>query len=385
MPANEPSIKLDKFLGLNNRERPARMPPGSLVSAVNVDVDNSGGIATRPGYAAVAGLAGITSLYATRDGERMYAIAGGALLRIHETAPLAGETIATGIGAGPVYWSEFGDRVFLTGAAALEIEHSTARPLEVSAGAPPLLTLTTGALSAGRYRIGVVQRDAYGREGACRVSEIEVPDGGGIRVEAPAAAAHTPVIYASVADGADLFRYAEGDTCEITEPHYATMAISPEQIGAHGLPPGAGPHCVYQGRLHVAVPAGDATAVFFSQPFWFHLFDLARDFFVVPGRVMLMAGTPQGIVIGTDRAVYAYADGAFGQVLDCGVPAGGQVAWDGDTAFFWTQDGFAQALPARLLAYAQYRPPACEEAAIGIIKDDGADRLLASLGGVDAA
>ncbi len=384
MPANDPTVKIGQFLGLRNRERPARMPSGALATAKNVDIDNTGGIATRVGYEALAGISGITSLYATRDGARMYAIAGGSLLRIHEVDPIATETIATGIGSGAVHWSEFGDRVILTGAARLEIEHSAVRPLDVTTGAPAYLSLTAGSLAPGRYRIGVVQRDAYGREGGCQVGEIDVPQGGGIRIEPPAFSGYTPVIYASVVDGADLFRYAEGGSCVIAEPHYATMAVSPDQIGASALPLGAAQNCVYQGRLFVAVPFDDMTAVYFSHPFWLHLFDLGRNFFLVPGRIELMVATSQGIVIGTDRAVHGYSDGGIAQVLDGGVPAGGQAAWFGDTVYFWTQNGFAQAFPFRLLAFDTFKNPTSRRAAIGIVKDDESDHLIASLGGVDA-
>ena len=33
MPANDPTVKIDRFLGLHNKERPARLPAGALAQA----------------------------------------------------------------------------------------------------------------------------------------------------------------------------------------------------------------------------------------------------------------------------------------------------------------------------------------------------------------
>lgn len=125
MPTNDPTVKIDQFLGLRNTERPARLPAGALVQAVNVDIDDTGGIARRRGYASSASFTNITAAYATRDEQSLYVVDAGSLKRVITLSPLVTELIATGIPGGELDWAEAGNLVMYAGAAQGVIDGST--------------------------------------------------------------------------------------------------------------------------------------------------------------------------------------------------------------------------------------------------------------------
>ena len=125
MPTNEPSVKISQFLGLRNKDRPARLPIGALVRASNIDIDDTGGIARRRGYTSTAAFTNITAAYATRDEQSLYVVDAGSLKRVITLSPLVTELIATGIPSGEIDWAEAGNLVMYAGAAQGVIEGST--------------------------------------------------------------------------------------------------------------------------------------------------------------------------------------------------------------------------------------------------------------------
>ncbi len=383
MPENEPSLLIRTFLGLMNTERDAKLPPGALSRAINVDIDNAGAIERRAGYTEITGLAGISALYATRDESRCYAVADGVMYRIHQASPLSVEAIASGIAPGAIYWDEIGDKVFFSGAASGEIEYSQVRPLRVQMAPAPLLEESAGGtLARGIYRVACVFRDAWGREGGCLSASIEAQ--GTIRITAPMASDYTTVLYASAVDGDVLFRVADlsGPVFLLEAPHYGATPLSAEQLAGYHLPAGTEQICVYQGRLYAAIPGDTQTPIYFSHPFWFHLFDALSDVLIVPGTVRMMAATSAGMVIGTDRAIWGYVDGIMARLADYGVPEGSSRGYDDETLYFWTQRGFATAFPFANLTYDNFINQPAQRVAVGVSKHGTADRLIASLSGV---
>jgi hypothetical protein len=100
-------------------------------------------------------------------------------------------------------------------------------------------------------------------------------------------------------------------------------------------------------RSQIAVaswePDQDRTAVYFSRPDYPHEFRLLNDFQLFAGRVTLLAEVSQGLVIGTDRAIYIDPiDSPLVRVADYGVFYGSKINYDQDTVYFWTERGLCK-------------------------------------------
>ena len=103
-------------------------------------------------------------------------------------------------------------------------------------------------------------------------------------------------------------------------------------------------------RSQVAIgvwePEKDRSIVYFSRPDYPHEFRLLTDFQLFAGRITLLAEVSQGLVIGTDRAIFVDpVDAPLQRVTDYGVPHGGRVYDDRNVVFFWSDRGLCRALP----------------------------------------
>lgn len=79
--------------------------------------------------------------------------------------------------------------------------------------------------------------------------------------------------------------------------------------------------------------------VWFSEPLGYHLFNLDSNFFMVPGKVTMLAPHAAALVIGTDKHIHAYTGESLSQVADYGVVPGQHWAQDDDRLIFWTTRG----------------------------------------------
>ena len=103
-------------------------------------------------------------------------------------------------------------------------------------------------------------------------------------------------------------------------------------------------------RSQVAIgvwePEKDRSIVYFSRPDYPHEFRLLTDFQLFAGRITLLAEVSQGLVIGTDRAIFIDPiDAPLQRVADYGVPHGGRIYDDRNVVFFWSDRGLCRALP----------------------------------------
>jgi hypothetical protein len=93
-------------------------------------------------------------------------------------------------------------------------------------------------------------------------------------------------------------------------------------------------------------PEQDRSVIYFSRPDFPHEFRLDKDWLTVPGRITMLAATAKGLVIGTDRAIYADpVDSPLERIADYGVPLNAAVHDDRDFVAFWTQRGLCRAFP----------------------------------------
>jgi hypothetical protein len=106
--------------------------------------------------------------------------------------------------------------------------------------------------------------------------------------------------------------------------------------------------CSRRSQMVVSVwePERDRSVLYFSRPDFPHEFRLEKDFVLVPGRVTMLSSLAQGLVIGTDRAIFLDPIGSpLQRVADYGVPVGAMAHDDLNRVHFWTERGLCRAFP----------------------------------------
>lgn len=391
MPANEPTVRVDQFLGLRNKQRPARMPDGALVRADNVDIDDTGAVQRRRGFAAAAAFTSVTAAYATRDESALYVVDSGNLKRIVNLSPLVTELLATGIPPGEIYWAEAGNLLFYSGAAQGVIDGSRHMPIGIPMAPAPLLHRMPGNLPPGRYQMACVFQDAYGRQGgAGPASSIELDETGGIAANLATIEGYTTIIYASEVNGSVLLR-VDSTTAggyQITEPLRTGYALDQAQITTYPAPGYGEQIAFFESSIWIAEyqPTHDQTLIFRSKPFFFHLFDLSTDYIAVPGRVTLLTDAGENLLIGTDREILLYSGDALSSVADYGVIPGQSCDHDeGGAAFFWTARGLCTASPFRNMTDEDVSVPCGTRATLSLSRERGNQHAIVVTTGASEA
>lgn len=372
---------IEKLLGLVNTVDPVRAELGSLATAVNVDIDDTASAVMRPGQTAFGSFGTITAAYATRDMQRLYVVDDGDLKLVNPDGTSL--TIESGVGSGEVWWAENAGNVFYSGASQGLILANTER---VAWGIPtpssPAVTVMPGSMPAGRYFINAVYTDETGRMGGSDVATVvEATESCAIRAEVPAVAGHTAEFYMSSLDGDTPYYVGESEDGVLTidvDLDLLSQALPIEHIGA--FPPPSGQQiALFQGRTYVAQvhPTADVTHIFFSRPFYFHLFDYASDYIAVPGEVRMLAPIGNVLAIGTDRQVLAYDGESIVTMADYGMPEGqGWSELEDQNIVFWTDRGLCRALPFENITEQRFSAAPGSRAVVQFMQHNGYNKAL---------
>lgn len=346
----------ERLLGLRNAVRPERQPFGAMAQADNLVADATGSLERRDGYALALELPSVTDGYPHLSAAYAFVVADGRLLSVSP------DLAVVDLGAAPegrYQWAQHEDLAAYAGDEDCGLVRSgrVLSPLRIPH--PPFFaTATTGALPAGTYQVTAVLRHAAtGVEGAAPPSaSVTVGDKGGIHVAIDVPAGYEADAYITEADGT-VERYA-GSGASV---HYLAESLGAPlagaQVNAHPFPYGATALCFHEASLWVAIhDAASGTAFLLpSEPYWFQLFRPHEEGFAVPGTVLGMASTAEGLLVATDRAVWLRDKGDGLQLLaDYGVVPGRPIAKDQDgTAVVWTKRGMCLFPPFRNLYQAE--------------------------------
>ena len=334
MAATESQPKIASFLGLNNVTDPLRAGFGWLSVADNVVVTDTGAIEKREGYSRVEA-GSFSAAYATLDHQRAYLVAGGSLRTLN------GVVIKTGISAAPMYWAEINDDVYFNNGIDRGIIRHDNSVIDWAWTVPaaPTLKAVTGSLPAGLYQVRCTSTTADGRElGAGESSELVLSEGQALQITGLAANSR---VYIAPADST-VYQYAG------TYSGAFVWNSSPDSLGRDlvnnfydPLPAGADVIQFWRGRAYAAqyMPEHKQTVVWFSEPMGFHLFDLNRNFIMVPGKVTMLAPHDAALVIGTDTRQFAYTPEGIKELADYGVVPGQHWTKDDDRIIYWTTRG----------------------------------------------
>lgn len=378
---SEPSIKIEEFSGLNNMAEARAMLPGELIIADNIDIDDRKKIRRRPGSEARAMISDVQSAWTTPDEKRMFVVHGGMLSEVYPDFTV--HDLFDGFDERPVYFDWDTERVFaVSEKASVVIDGDQVYPLRVDTPLAPTVIPTSGNLPAGTYLVGVVNEDGYGRQGGCSaLRSVTLREGSGILIGAHVLPGYLPRIYVSEANGQSLHLLSVGDE-NVVFDSLVGLSARLEEPQYTGMPtPLGGPIAYHEGRLHVA----DGGIVYRSHPYWPHLFDLAEQGYILPGKVTLLASLEAaGLLIGTDRGIYVSGpDEQLTQLADYGVVPGPQnhFRYDEDGAikvYFWTERGLAVAPPFQLLMEGRVSAAPGDVCAMGLVEQDGFKKLVIS-------
>lgn len=340
-----PQIKT--FKGLNNTSDSLALGLEWLVQADNVNITDKGKLKKREGYT-LKQSGSFTGAYTTLDYQRMYLVDGGSL-RTYD-----GTVLKTGISSAPMYWTEINDQVFFNNGTERGIILPDNTVIEWDWPVPTAMAASvgTGSLPAGMYQACCTYTLPDGRmTGAGDVCELTLVEGQSLVLSnIPHVAGYKTNVFIAPANS-DVFSLAWGG---LTASTAQVWNASPDDLGfdlmtavIDPLPRGADIVQEWMGRMYAAqyFPSEDYTAVWFSQPLGFHLFDLAKDLLMVPGHVLMLAPTDTALIVGTESRIYAYADNKLTQLAPYGVVPGQHWSKDDAATLFWSVRGVCSALP----------------------------------------
>lgn len=372
-----PEVK--RFLGLNNVTDPLRLGLGWLSRADNVDITDTGAIEVRKGYSRVA-TGAYTGAFSTMDNQRLYLVDAGTL------KTMAGTVLKTGLSSAPMHWTEINRQVFYNNGVDTGLIDVDNTVLDWAWNPPtaPALAAVTGTLPAGLYRACCTFTLEDGREtGASDIVELVLNGTQGLQLSSiPQVAGCRTNVYLAPADST-VFSFAAtpGSTAMVWDSSSDELGHELMTANLHPLPAGCDVVQEWGGRVYAAqyFPDLGQTAIWFSQPLAFHLFDLAKDYFLVPGKVLMLAPHDTGLVVGTDTQIMAYTGAQMAQLADYGVVPGQHWAKDGKRLIFWSTRGVCSALPFSNLTETAVSVAPGIQAGGTIVQDGGQKRYVVAL------
>lgn len=384
---SEAAKTISGFKGLNNVGDPLFLGMKWLTTADNVDVTEDGAVIRREGFVKV--LTGVLSgAFSTYDFTRMYIVDSGALKRVYPD--LSAVTLKTGLSSNSMHWAEVNDHVYYSNGPDKGVIGPGDQVDQWSWPTPgtPDLAAVNGRLPAGTYQVACTFILPNGREtGAGDSNQISVDADSSLQItNIPQVADLVTNVYIAPADSA-VFQLAFS-----TSRTAETWNAAPESLGVELLnqfldspPVNAVIPAFWKGRAYLMeyIAAQDVTVLWCSQPLGFHLFDLNANFKVIPGQGVLLAPTPDALIIGTTSHIYSLdANDQLTTHADYGCVPG--YGWSADVdndmnIVFWTRRGICSALPFINLTLSQISVAPGVAAAAAIVRKNGRKRFLVAL------
>lgn len=374
--------RITAFQGLQNTSDALRVGPQWLDVAENVHITETGALHGREGYTLqIACDPGTGRSFNTRDYRRAYVADG---LQLCALDGLSLTPIAPLSTRDPISWAELNDEVFWTNGldnGIIKSDHSVL-PWRLPVPPTPVLQATGGSLPAGTYRARVAARMPDGRAGpSSETADLVLNGSQGLSITGLVPGS---LVYIATADSTVFGLMGVAVSASMS------WAGSPNELGREEqgaflspLPLGADVIAAWRGRLCAAqyLAGIDQTAVWMSQPFGPALFNLARDFVLVKGRVHMLLPQDAGLVIGTDSALYVYDGSRMAELADYGVLPG--PSWgldDKGRGWFWSARGsFCAALPFDPVTERQISVAPGVRAAGSVVSKGGFNRFIINL------
>lgn len=288
------------FLGLRNNTGAESFSKQDLVTALNVDIDDSLGISRRKGFSSPVTAAVDRSLFAS--GSVCLGVGSNALKRVHPDWSTT--TLRTGLTASKeLSYAVVGDRVFYSNSVETGcVQGSVHRTWGITPPSSPPASATGGSLPAGIYQFAVTYLRSDGQEsGARRAGTITVGNDGGISLSSISVSADPTItrkaIYATTANGKTLFLVGIIDNTTTTFVIRGTGA-SPLLTQFLSPPPAGSFIASWKGWMLVAKDS----RLYPSEAYAPELFDFRKSL-PFSDRITMIAPVKFGVFIGTDSQV----------------------------------------------------------------------------------
>lgn len=376
------------FKGLNNIADPIRLDLRWLTKAVNVHATSTGGIERRMGYECLSRTPATTA-FSRSDSKFTY------LQRESSITDLAGVELVKTTSNKPMWWGEVNNEVYYSNGVDagkfVGYDHTVWR---LPTPKEPVVTINSGGsgVSQGAYQVRstVVARD--GREsGWSEAAIIECPVGAtSFSITPSFFDGYTSRIYITAPGGASP-QYAG----TLYAPGTVSWSGDPDQLGFDAttnfldpLQPNVDVFAFFKASCYAAefMQQSDVSVIWVSEPLGYHLFNLNSGFMLFPGRVLMLVATEEALIIGTDRAVFAFDGKTLARVALYGVIAGQNCVRDTqvktDRVLFMSTRGVCEALPFNNLTEDRVAIPTASRAGGVFMQQDGHCRFIATLHGV---
>lgn len=291
------TIDLGKFpKGINNVAPDTDLPEGSLVSAVNVDIDKEGNVISRKGYTKVYSGNNIHSLY------KSYFVEG---TELKEFNGISSSTLVFELRPNRfLAWEEVnGAYIYSDGLTVNMLNHGQ---LGVSTPSNnPTLSETTGLLDKGIYQVAIchIDRNTGEVSGANIASTITVSDSGGILLtDIPISPeGYDIIIFVSTQNGEGV--YQNGTVLNgVTTYTVINSRKSTNILSTQFMSPMLGGHIIrhYNARLYIA----NDNVLYFSEPFRYGLMKTAKNFFQFNSKITVLQVVEDGIYVIADKTYF---------------------------------------------------------------------------------
>lgn len=373
-------MTIQAFRGLNNVSDPLRLDMSWLVQADNVNISDSGALSKRSGYS-VSKTGGYSSAYSTLDYQRCYLVDGSTLKSFD------GAVLMTGLAIAPMYWTEVNSQVFFNNGtdSGVILADNTVLPWSWPVPTTPVLAAVTGAQAPGLYQVRFTYTLPDGREtGASAAADIYLSEGQTLQISSiPLISGGFTNVYLTPADSTIFQRVftSVGTTAYTWNGSNDDLGTDLVTNFLDPLPPGTDVIQHWMGRIYAAqyFSSDDQSAVWFTKALGYHLFNYNSGFFLLPGRVLMLAPHAEGLVVGTDRKIYLYTPEKLTELADYGVVPGRHWAEDDKRLVFWTVRGLCAALPFTNLTERQVSVAPGVQAGGTIVRDGGQIRYVVAL------
>jgi hypothetical protein len=310
---DQDTIRYETFTGLRNDRPIERFEHTDLAAGTNIDIDNSGAIARRPGYTPTAITTATHSVWS--DNTQCLLVNGGVLNSVSSTyalTPLKTLTDAT----ARVSYAKINNRVYLASEKDTGVvENGIARTWGIQVPPLPGVSVTVGNMSAGAYQFVVTYVRADGQEsGATLAGRVDVVDGSGINFAMPVSTDPGVTgknLYLSTPNGDVMYLAMRVPNTQLTALYNGTTLELNLPLLTQFLGPAPTGQLVVYYSGHLFVASGDM--LYPSEPLALELFDLRKGI-AMDGRITMAAsmedkerqgvqqGMDSGLFMGTDRS-----------------------------------------------------------------------------------
>lgn len=366
-------VEYPAFLGERNVIDEKNAPIGAMSISSNVDLDNNGIVSCRDGFSLSQAFTAITASFVTDDNQRFFIVDDGDLKLVHEDFSTL--TLRDSMPTSYTKWLEVADFVFMNTGYVIDKDLNVVG-WRVPEPQQPVVTVVSGALPAGQYQVVTTFMDESGREGAASMpTVVDVGAGSGLTVTPDYQAGYTAITYVTDTNGQTYYLYTESSSGAVTIQQTGLLSypIDKAQLDADSLPENIGSIAFYEGCVWASVYLEGISYIYQSKPYWWHLFDLHEDYIAIPGKVVALEGSPQGLFIGTDDEMYVHTtEEALIKIADYGVVQGKPVSKTDDGQYYvWTYRGVCRLFPFTNITEDKISvPPGCI-CSTKIIEKDG--------------